>query len=476
MSPFTPPYPPYDPIDTDGFSYETVSKRWPVILTKLIDHIHRTNHELTVAGMQGGNDVEKNWEERVEEGKVIIGKVSKLKYEMARDRELQPVEEDEEADVDTYNLELTKLAEKGMNAWFKAPWLYAECYLYRTLRSWFSITTHWRYYDPFLAGKEDSFKASSAAIYKLAATMHELEETGAGLEKDPEKLAVLFNEMIQMCLWGNATDLSLLTNLTHEDILKLQSVGKDAQEERKEYILHDDEKNAFQYLTTLRNARVDLVLDNAGFELFTDLVFADFLVTFTPYVSKVVFHPKSIPWFVSDVTPPDFIALFSSLKSETFFLEDAPSESSRSQLSILLQRWEKYIAIGAFELSIPMETKLGEKNAMIDFWTSPYPYWDMSEKAPVLFESLKKSGLVILKGDLNYRKLTGDVKWPASTPVSEAIGPLSGAFPTLSLRTSKADVVVGVDQAKADALDASGEKWRVNGKYAMISFVPKEGA
>ncbi|KAL5498118.1 HRT2_2 [Sanghuangporus vaninii] len=71
----------------------------------------------------------------------------------------------------------------------------------------------------------------------------------------------------------------------------------------------------------------------------------------------------------------------------------------------------------------------------------------------------------------SYRKLTGDVKWPASTPVAEAIGPLAGAFPILSLRTSKADVVVGVDQAKADALDASGEKWRVNGKYAMISFV-----
>ena len=80
--------------------------------------------------------------------------------------------------------------------------------------------------------------------------------------------------------------------------------------------------------------------------------------------------------------------------------------------------------------------------------------------------------ILSLKGMLNadayllvsYRKLTGDVQWPASTPVEEAFGSLSGAFPILSLRTSKADVVVGVDQAKADALDASGEKWRVNGK------------
>ena len=28
----------------------------------------------------------------------------------------------------------------------------------------------------------------------------------------------------------------------------------------------------------------------AGFELFTDLVFADFLVTYTPHVSRVVFQ------------------------------------------------------------------------------------------------------------------------------------------------------------------------------------------
>lgn len=35
--------------------------------------------------------------------------------------------------------------------------------------------------------------------------MHELEETKAELEADPSKLAVLFGEMLQMCLWGNAT-------------------------------------------------------------------------------------------------------------------------------------------------------------------------------------------------------------------------------------------------------------------------------
>jgi hypothetical protein len=35
--------------------------------------------------------------------------------------------------------------------------------------------------------------------------MKELENTKSELENDPEKLAVLYNEMVQMCLWGNAT-------------------------------------------------------------------------------------------------------------------------------------------------------------------------------------------------------------------------------------------------------------------------------
>ena len=33
-----------------------------------------------------------------------------------------------------------------------------------------------------------------------------------------------------------------------------------------------------------------LMQHEAGFELFTDLVFADFLVSYTPYVSHVVFQ------------------------------------------------------------------------------------------------------------------------------------------------------------------------------------------
>lgn len=49
-------------------------------------------------------------------------------------------------------------------------------------------------------------------------------------------------------------------------------------------------------------------------------------------------------------------------------------------------------------------------------------------------------------------------------PLIPPLGSFGGAFPILSLRTNKADVVVDVPQEVADKLDAAGEKWRVNGK------------
>lgn len=65
---------------------------------------------------------------------------------------------------------------------------------------------------------------------------------------------------------------------------------------------------------------------------------------------------------------------------------------------------------------------------------------------------------------LKLSRLTGDLQWPAWTTAEEAFGPLAGSFPILSLRTNKADVVVGVEKEVAERLDASEEKWRVDGR------------
>ncbi|KAK0200981.1 DUF89 domain-containing protein [Desarmillaria ectypa] len=468
---FQAPYPPYDPTDREG--YETVQKRWPIILTGVVNQIHLENHDLFVNSEHAdGKDLQ---EDKLAEGKSLIEKVSKLKYEMARDYALEPLSQDGGSHIETYNTELEQLASISKNTWFTAPWLFAECYLYRLIWSFLLQTAHWRRYDPFRAQKIDAFQKSGVAIYsdseswviqwnaEIATIIYELDHEKKNIEENVDNLKVLFQEMMQMCLWGNSIDLSLLTNLSVSDMEHLQAVGKDAQAAREAFVLKDDQEPLWNHLKSLKDARIDFVLDNAGFELFTDLVFADFLVTHTPYVSKVVMHPKLIPWFVSDVTPSDFSQTFDLLLDDAFLASSSPTEAEKKHLRYMTTRWKDYVERGVFSLSVPISTLLGEGiGSTADFWTSHFPYWDMKIHDEPLWSDLHlNSSLVIFKGDL---KLTGDISWPTSTPFREAIGPLAGSFPLLSLRTSKADVVAGVSDEVAAQLDKTDKQWRVNGR------------
>lgn len=70
--------------------------------------------------------------------------------------------------------------------------------------------------------------------------------------------------MVQADLWGNATDLSLLTDLKYEDLQKLQAVGSAAQAEQAEKILRNDLPKVWELLKTLKDGRVHIVMDNGG--------------------------------------------------------------------------------------------------------------------------------------------------------------------------------------------------------------------
>lgn len=50
--------------------------------------------------------------------------------------------------------------------------------------------------------------------------------------------------------------------MTPEDIEHLQTIGRDAQAARKEFILKDDQSVVWEHITTLKDARIDFVLDN----------------------------------------------------------------------------------------------------------------------------------------------------------------------------------------------------------------------
>lgn len=84
--------------------------------------------------------------------------------------------------------------------------------------------------------------------------------------------------------------------MTPEDIENLQTIGRDAQDARKEFILKDDQGVAWEHITTLKDARIDFVLDNGESLMFPavssqadPLFLAGFEVTL-PFDSTRYYH------------------------------------------------------------------------------------------------------------------------------------------------------------------------------------------
>jgi hypothetical protein len=334
----------------------------------------------------------------------------------------------------------------------------------------------------FAKQKISTFRSSRPAVLELAARYKEIMgQIREGKTQSEEADRLLFREMCEICLWGNATDLSLLTSLTYEDIQKLQ--GSEARKESEKNILINDLDAVFDLLQKGKKEKkehrqVDIVLDNAGFELFVDLILAGYLLA-TGLATSIILHPKSIPWFVSDVVPTDFSALLNALHDpQTFY--STPSEEEKNNdvtpsplsqdeiqnLQFLFSEWSTFHAEGELRL---------RPNR---FWTEAGSYWRLPVTAPRLWDDLKESEVVVFKGDLNYRKLIGDANWDPTTKFTEAIGPLAKDVNVLALRTCKADCVVGLEEGKDEELrqmegggGVSGRReWAWSGKWAVVSF------
>ena len=338
-----------------------------------------------------------------------------------------------------------------------------------------------------------TFKSSRPAVVELAAQYTEVMKifkTDLSPSEYTKAEEEFFLELCEICLWGNATDLSLLTNLTYEDIQKLQ--GSKARKAAESNILVNDLPKAFSSLkkSQSKNAggagnRIDFILDNAGFELFVDLILAGFLLA-SGIAEVVVLHPKSIPWFVSDVIPQDFVELLNALADPVKFYEALASEDeklgqkSAASLPLSEEEVSNIKAMHEHWSSLHNDGKLIIRPNR--FWTHAGSYWRMQDSAPKLYEDLRQSDLVILKGDLNGRKLLGDVMWGPTTRYEEAIGPLGkkgSGLRILQLRTCKADTVVGLPPGEDERLrkteggtDGSGQakKWAWTGKWALVQY------
>ncbi|XP_068129160.1 damage-control phosphatase ARMT1-like [Hyperolius riggenbachi] len=385
----------------------------------------------------------------MEAEKKAISFFSKLRNEMQTDKPILPLTSDW-PDTHLWNQYLeqqrTLLNEGEEPSWFRSPWLYVECYMYRRIQEGMVFSPPIAEFDVFGAVKNESFFQSQQAIIALCTHLQERKRDIPSLSKEQRQEE--FYKLLQVSLWGNKCDLSISGG---QDNSQKSSILASL-ESLKPFVLVDDMVSLWNILSrsgTEKDAktRVDIVLDNAGFELITDFILADAILSLN-LATEIHFHAKCFPWFVSDTTKRDFDWTIQQLLA-----------ANHRWMSKCGQTWKENLKKGSW---------VYHENL---FWTLPHEFWSMEGVAPDLYAELKKSNLVLIKGDLNYRKLTGDRKWDFTTPFSQSLNTFHPA-PLCSIRTLKADVQVGLRPGVGEKLSAAESDWMVSGKYGVIQFSP----
>lgn len=305
------------------------------------------------------------------------------------------------------------LAERDGEGWLSTDWFFAEAYLYRRV---LQAVRYWETgRDPFGAHKREEMAGDGP-----------WEALGAALEASEGK--GLLAARARAALWGNRIDLN------HAVSAARGGAGQDAD------LLVDQCEEAMEMLRA-RPGEVHVLVDNAGTELLLDLALVDALLAGP--ASRVLLHVKMTPTFVSD-------AIAADVRGAIVALEAGARPAAVQALGARLRE--------AFQ-----QGRLGVHPGL--YWNSHRFFFDMP---PLLNECLSGAALVIVKGDANYRRLTGDARWPTDTSFAR----VTAFFPAplLALRTLKSDSVVGLAPGQGEALDAEDPEWRTNGQRGVASW------
>ncbi|XP_022233748.2 damage-control phosphatase ARMT1 [Drosophila obscura] len=410
-------------------AYNTLRNRLPVILTNVIDTLTKDKSEL----------VEKFSEAAREELKIIIGLISRLKYELQTDKPFQAFA-GEEPDRALWNKFLNLLPDEESTV-FRSCCLYSECYMHRKLYSFVENSIFLKPFDFHAKVKEHSLTSCMDDVLSLTKYTR---RTDNSLE--------MFGELLRINLWSNWNDTSRDPEATalapapspfNKNVL--ENVGA-----ADGYILANQAAEIWQCLDNRKKnklSQVDFILDNAGYELFTDFILAEFMIE-KGLATKVCFHVKAHPWFVTDVTARDFQWTLEYLSQHSDYI-----------ISLIGKKFLQFLEEGKFELA-----------PISHFWTSPYAYYRMRDTDPDLYSSLQQSKLIVFKGDLNYRKLLQDVCWDSTQDMNTC---LRGFLPSnmCAVRRIKEEVICGLAEGVSETLSRKDPHWMISGNYGVIQFV-----
>jgi uncharacterized protein with ATP-grasp and redox domains len=325
-------------------------------------------------------------------------------------------------DVGFWNEEASAYAGR---TWLELPWYFAEAYFYRRLleATHFFQAGAWQGHDPFGLQKH---KQAQAAVAWLADSERAAQEEAAEEEGPQDRFSLLLHS----ALWGNRADMSNYT------VREQVPAGQASRQERQHILI--DHTQTVAGLLAAGVARVDFVNDNTGRELLFDLTLANHLLE-QGWVDQVVLHLKGWPFFVSDAMSKDVLYAISLLEGRA-----------------LGWRLDEHLARGRLVLRDEA------------FWTTHLMFRAMP---PELVAELSGADLVILKGDVNYRRLLGDRHWPHTARLEE----IAAYFPAplLVLRTLKGEIIVGLAPGQAESLSEQEPDWLFNGKRGIVQFVDK---
>ena len=311
----------------------------------------------------------------------------------------------------------------GQN-WLETPWFFIETYKFRRIIE--AVDYFQTGLDPFTHQKRESLRIMLDKIAQEATLFSKMLAEGWS-EKHLEWLLL-------RDLWGNQVDLGLWSADDEFDHLHSSEAAQFS------HLLVNDLTAVIPKIT--QAARLDFIIDNAGYELVGDLLLAAYVLTLNQ-AKRVHFHLKLHPTFVSDVTLADMDYVIGAFKDQ--------SDSALTQFGEILQG---FVDNGRLQLHNH------------PFWTSPHPLWALPDD---LRQQLAQSDLILCKGDANYRRALGDLHWPYETPINQIINYLD--CPILFLRTCKSEVFAGLENGRSAPLRQQDPSWDVNGKWGVVQLV-----
>lgn len=402
--------------DNDGFAYLTIETRF------------KENFKIVADNFSDGEFYKYD---KFEEDKVYQNQCGNPVNDVIENEILRFLEENDQ--VGSYS------GERSLRSFFRSvPFLLAEYYFYYYLLYLYHEKKNIsdRIEDPYRAYKVKHLEDSSGKA-NFQALLNEFKSAINSPYKRQDKLLI-------GCLNMNSIDLSQLevnikefkkSNMPINDCRAFDNFINDrltsnGPSNKDELVAH-------------------VITDNCGFELMSDILLGTYLLKNTR-LTKVIYHVKRLPIFVSDTIMSDVCDAIDILNTE---LEGLISYKICDEY---LDR-QIYMCDSIPDKQISFEVD--------DCWHQEKLFNDVEH-----FKTWNKDetcALIIVKGDLNYRRLVGDFHWKSSDPIRNKVSYIEK--PLLIIRSLKSNVILDVDNEEKYSYNAPN--WKITGQYGIIQWI-----